>query len=598
MADLTPEQIRELDTLTAPRPAYDLNGLVGLDTGMNLNMPSAPAPAPYQPIPAGAGYQMQVDPMALSQGDTGDGGSIGLGLGSRGVDWGATLGGIGSILEAASAGYFGREPLFMKQQAREDQMQLRREAIQQQQAQLEEQGRQHDMQLLEKAMASPKANVMLEQLAQSPNFRFSKQAGMLSKGLKESDYGSMQAYLQFIPEDVQERFLNGKLPPHELSAWIDQAREEAKTNAKEQAKVAIFQRAQNKKPEERTPYEAQLVRDREDAERLKHAEIAVKENMAGLGGQKVNDLIGSERTRDILTSGGHNPMEIAQRAIKQDPEAMKILKSARAQSDQEQGALEEKKAFGRGMGSGDVPVGTEANKYTRLLPDGTSQSIEDSNIGKIEAGKQGYRDTFAFKHNIEQASKAKTALRSLKQLELYATELIKANGPLEIVEQAGRLSIQGITKAGAATKIPGKNGKMLTVGEVAKLYGDASQQLADQLAKGAGIVGTLTQMDTEKNLKGLADKYDTANIAAEKFSRFGKFFGQNILQEYESAYGRDGVPESLRGRLRKGESPPESNLDPKTFLRQQESFYKGQGYKESEIRELLKRDYTEAFHGN
>lgn len=160
------------------------------------------------------------------------------------------------------------------------QMASRREQVAQQAAQLEEQGRQHDMQLLEKAMASPKANVMLEQLSQSPNFRFSKQAGMLSKGLKESDYGSMQAYRQFIPDDVQERFMKGELPPHELSAWIDQARTDAKLNAQEQAKAAIFQRAQNKKPEERTPYEAQIVEERTAKSDLQRADIELKNAQA------------------------------------------------------------------------------------------------------------------------------------------------------------------------------------------------------------------------------------------------------------------------------------------------------------------------------
>jgi len=99
---------------------------------------------------------------------------------------------------------------------------------------------------------------------------------MLSKGLKESDYGSMQAYRQFIPGDVQERFMNGELPPHELSAWIDQARTDAKLNAQEQAKAAIFQRAQNKKPEERTPYEAQIVEERTAKSELQRADIELK----------------------------------------------------------------------------------------------------------------------------------------------------------------------------------------------------------------------------------------------------------------------------------------------------------------------------------
>lgn len=290
MPDFSPDQIRELDSLTAPRPEYDLNGLVGLDTGLNLNMPGPIAPAPYQAIPAGQGYQMQPDPIYLGQGDGAEaGGLTGMGLdssvpGQGQPGWIDALKGVGGALEALSAGYFGREPLFVKlqQQERQAQMQseLRKQMIQQQAAQLEEQGRQHDMQLLEKAMASPKANVMLEQLAQNPSFRFAKQAGMLSKGLKESDYGSMQAYRQFIPGDVQERFLNGELPPHELSAWIDQARTDAKLNAQEQAKAAIFQRAQNKKPEERTPYESQIVEERTAKSDLQRADIELKKAQA------------------------------------------------------------------------------------------------------------------------------------------------------------------------------------------------------------------------------------------------------------------------------------------------------------------------------
>lgn len=293
--------------------------LRGIENGMNLLYGRTPAPLPSDMIRPEDGYQMQMDP-ALQQAQEPTGlssyeqqlasgqdpfGVQGLQLGrSPMAGWYLPVeqGGLGVAgpgpepdRQETLDEHFARRlfPNFKGELSFGDKLRLRdgmmnaiphmasrQEQIAQQQAQLEEQGRQHDMQLLEKAMASPKANVMLEQLAQSPNFRFSKQAGMLSKGLKESDYGSMQAYLQFIPEDVQQRFMTGKLPPHELSAWIDQAREEAKTNAKEQAKVAIFQRAQNKKPEERTPYEAQLVRDREDAELVKHADISLKNAQA------------------------------------------------------------------------------------------------------------------------------------------------------------------------------------------------------------------------------------------------------------------------------------------------------------------------------
>lgn len=211
-------------------------------------------------------------------------------LGMRGLDAITpsrdTLAGIGQYFQDAHAIGTGQTPLYMMQQAHMQNMQqsqqmmaYRRQQMADQLQQLQESKRQHDMQLLEKAMSNPRASALLEQLGQDPNYSMAPQAAMLHKGMKDADYGSFKAYKDFIPEDIQARFASGDLSQHELNGWIDMAREDAKVNAKANAKSMVLSRAMNKDAGARTPFEAQLVEEHQnelEMKRLKGEEVKSK----------------------------------------------------------------------------------------------------------------------------------------------------------------------------------------------------------------------------------------------------------------------------------------------------------------------------------
>lgn len=184
-------------------------------------------------------------------------------------------------------------------------LELKRQQAAKQINQIQEQKRGHDLQLLEKAMAHPKGSAMLEQLANDPNYSLASQAGMLSKAFKESDYNSFETYKQFIPEDVQQRFFEGKLPAHELTAWLDEARVNAKESAKANAKSAILSRAMNKPADQRSAYESQLVEEHQTAQDLKNADIELKKAHA------------DKYRKDIETGGSEKLLGVDREAITQ-----------------------------------------------------------------------------------------------------------------------------------------------------------------------------------------------------------------------------------------------------------------------------------------
>jgi hypothetical protein len=197
-----------------------------------------------------------------------------------------TMNNVGMRLQNMGAAYSGQTPLYMKQLAMQQDMQQNQQLFEQRRQTLaadlehrKEQKRQHDIGLLERAMSHPKAPAVLEQLSADPQFSLAKQAGMLSKSLKDADYGSLQAYKEFIPEEVQQRLMDGSLPHHELTSWIDMAREDAKHNAKANAKQAVLSRAISKNADQRTPFERSLVEEHEaslETKKLKDEETRSK----------------------------------------------------------------------------------------------------------------------------------------------------------------------------------------------------------------------------------------------------------------------------------------------------------------------------------
>jgi len=511
----------------------------------------------------------------------------------------------------------GGTPLYLQQQQldvhRQDlaqQHQLRRDALDQQLKVQEENKRQHDMGMIEKIIAGPQEGSvkqkMLEQLGLP-------QSRALAKAMKDADYENFPLYKEYIPTDVQRKFASGELKPAEIHSWIDLSREAVKADTKERAKATLVQHALDTPEAQRTPYHKQLVQERQAAlenkkmdTELKQSQIDENKAKAQAGGMAPvrNDMtdIPSIATFGTAFASIPDTARVTQqhldnaRAAHFDISGLQVGMPARSAAAmlgiQQAGKIGQAQGFGRGVGQGDVPVGVEANLYTKLLPDGTMQGIQDPGMGKIDAGKQGYRDTARFKTNLDMADKARSALRLIGDLETYAKVIVKAQGPVSAVVQGWTLGLEGITKAGALTDYA-PNGKRLTVGEVANLYHAKSEQIADQLARGGGMVGTATELDTKRSLLGLAGTYDTANVAEEKYRTFRKSFGTNLLQEYDRAYGREGVPATLRQRLTKGELPSQSKIPARQFLEQQHKSYQDMGYSDPEIKDLLKRDFIE-----
>ncbi|MEQ1844280.1 MAG: hypothetical protein ABL983_01730 [Nitrospira sp.] len=251
-------------------------------------------------------------------------------------------------LQRAGAIANNQIPFYMREQQQQMEMANHQDALASRRQQLaqhlegiKEQKRGHDLQLLEKALASPRAAALLEQLGQDPNYSMAPQAAMLHKGLKDADYGSFQAYMGFIPEDVQKRFMDGKLPQHEMTAWLDEARTEAKESAKVNAKNAIITRAMNKSHDARTPYEQQLVEEHQaklEVEQMKpkkaQAEISEKESQARMqdahaklydyqretGGNSVQDM-GNDREAAAQRLFKKRYVQLDQRQMKQADDA-------------------------------------------------------------------------------------------------------------------------------------------------------------------------------------------------------------------------------------------------------------------------------------
>jgi len=129
---------------------------------------------------------------------------------SGGLPWADIIGGIGATLEAGSAGYFGREPLYLKQQQIAAQQQLRRDAIAHQAQQLAEQQRQEAfkrvMTIDKELSASPeKWQTAMEQEAAKGNTFAST---MIQSGAKQmaGDYAAVAETIKKLYPDIAKQY--------------------------------------------------------------------------------------------------------------------------------------------------------------------------------------------------------------------------------------------------------------------------------------------------------------------------------------------------------------------------------------------------------
>jgi hypothetical protein len=188
-----------------------------------------------------------------------------------------SIGTLGNVLLGMAAGYNNPLGLLQLGQNR-DLMQLKQQQFMLDQQQLQEQQRQHNLQLIERIMTSDQqAGVKAKMLEQTGI----PQGVALSKVLKEADYQSFNAYLSYIPEEVKQRFIAGKLDPLELSEWVARAREMYKADVKHRVEQQAFDSASAAvKAGTATSSQAKMVQDAELQAKKVISEITKNEAQA------------------------------------------------------------------------------------------------------------------------------------------------------------------------------------------------------------------------------------------------------------------------------------------------------------------------------
>ncbi len=475
----------------------------------------------------------------------------GLGLASRdrlpdpapaasGLSLGDVIGGLGSALEAGSAGFFGRTPLYMQQQMMEADLQAKREARALQVRELEERKRQHDLGLLEKAMNDPR---QLEALGAMQGFSLAPQAKMLSKTLKESDAGSIAAYREFIPEEIQQRFLQGSLPSHELSAWLDQARTEAKESAKANAKAMIVQRAQNKPAEQRTPYETQLVEEAKAKLEVSQADTELKKAQAAKARMEAErgpiDNSNLEKIHEMVSGGKSWRMGTPQTQQKALDEYARLMPEGRTNV----------------MLGTPIPVEKRSNlidrneflKHDKLVnpPQGATEGATRS--GSYVEMTDRQREDWG---NLVNSG------ATLQTLFDEVEPLVTATNSAQAAKQFARLHLEAATK---------KNPQAAT-------YLADSEAFSSRMARVFGSeVGVLTNPDVERWRRALPTFGDTKQVLAEKKRIFMSIYKQTKDMYKKKIAGED-YSEDLVG-LRRGPlkevdkiAPPSVNDDFNAFF--------------------------------
>ena len=135
--------------------------------------------------------------------------------------------------------------------------------IQRQQAQQQEQKRQHDLQVIEKIISSNFPSNVKGQLLEQSGIH---QGQMLSKALKDADYQSFKSYMQYFPQEVQQKFMAGTLDPTEMGAWLDQARTQYKEDVKGSVQRQVYDRAVQTPAKQRTPSQQRAIEEYQRAQ--------------------------------------------------------------------------------------------------------------------------------------------------------------------------------------------------------------------------------------------------------------------------------------------------------------------------------------------
>jgi len=186
--------------------------------------------------------------------------------------WTKVLAGAGGALEALSAGYHGRTPLFLQMQQQglqkqqlAEQVAARKLQMAQHFAQLEEQKRAHNWWVTEKLLATGNPEA-LKEFAKSSSF---PEASMIADAVAAKDLADIPALVHggYIPKEFMDRMINpqpGQPKPtvSEIRAYaqfgLDQRKQDMKIKLEQQA----YDMAVQTPPEQRRPSQTSLIEER------------------------------------------------------------------------------------------------------------------------------------------------------------------------------------------------------------------------------------------------------------------------------------------------------------------------------------------------
>jgi len=360
-------------------------------------------------------------------------------------------------------------------------------------------------------MTNPRAAIMLEQLGDSPQFRLAPQAKMLSKALKETDYSSFAAYKEFIPPEVQERFLKGNLSYAELSVWLDQARESVKVNAKEQAKAQILQQAMNTPVDKRNAYQTQLVEEHQAASELKRADIELKKAQAEKARQESLRGPADNSTLNKI----HQMVAGGQGWVQGTPDTQRQALDTYSKLYPE-GRLQ-------------VQMGTPVSPKERVNIIKRSDFLHSGAMVQAPPGISEWQ--LRAGDYIEITDKQKEAWGevvnsglTLQTLFALVDPLITATTPVQALKQYGRLSLGAVSK-----KIP-----------AAATYLADSEAFSSRMARVFGSeVGVLTQGDVNRWMRALPTFGDTKTVSDMKKRVFLEIYQQARTMAIKKIAGED-----------------------------------------------------------
>lgn len=483
----------------------------------------------------------------------------GLGLATRaplpdplpspsGSSWGDGIKMLGTALEAGSAGFFGRTPLYMQQQQLdlqkqqlEGQLAMQRATRAQQMQQLEETKRQHDFQMIEKLMTTGNMDGLIEYGKQNPN----SPAGLIGQSLSKQHLADVAAGVRegLVPDDVLKRIENKTATPTEIKAWGDTVVEIRRANAKEQAKAFHLKKAMDTPAEQRSPYQQQLVDERQAALDLK----------------KTEDFLKNAQALKALSEAKRGPVDNSN--LEKIHEMVSGGKSWReGDAKTQQRALEE---YARLMPEGrtNVMLGTPipVEKRSNLI-DRNEFLKHDKLVNPPQGATEGATRSGAY---VEMTDKQRedwgNLVNSGATLQTLFDEiepLITAESPAKAAKQFARLHLEAATK---------KNPKATT-------YLADSEAFSSRMARVFGSeVGVLTNPDVERWRRALPTFGDTKQVVAEKKKLFMGIYKQTKDMYKKKIAGED-YSEDLVA-LRRGPlaavdkiAPPSVNDDFSSFF--------------------------------